>query len=305
MKTFVVLAGLMLIVPHADPITGQWTSLTVLVLDTAHASLQLGEPVREHQMEVANFGGTALAPLTGSWSVHSRSSKPITFQGRERLLFLHDVYHPQPPPAVRPSCYGPDFKTKCVNDHRKLLQAQVTFHGGWVVRPIEIAANREPRTVVDDSTWGFLRVRENGLPLATDDQRQLAGGIILEASDGASVGVEGPGAGDFATLHTLTPSQCATHAEFGTTQSCAIIRFLNTVKPEIISGDRLEIDHHHNMLYDLFEPPPTNRYLLFLRKDGDPEIMNILYPTGGGGSTGGIRPCLPPAFANPISDGRR
>jgi hypothetical protein len=303
MKTFVVLAGLMLIVPHVDPETGQLTSLTVLVLDTAHAGPQFGESVRPHQMEVTNFGG-ATKPLAGSWAVRSSSSKPITIGGKERLLFLNDVYHPDQLPPLRKSCYGPNFSTECVIDGRKLLQAQITFHGGWVVRPIEIAKNREPRAdVVDDSYWGFLRVPENGLPRATDDQRQLAGGILLEAIDGASVNIENPGDGQFATLQTLSSAQCKTAV--GTTSSCAVVRFLNTVRPELISGDLLEIDHHHNILYDLFDPAPANRYLLFLRKNGSPRIMNDLFPTGGGGSTGGIRPCMPPAFAPPVSDGRR
>lgn len=304
MKTFIVLAGLMLIVPHADPVTGQWTSLTVLILDTAHAGPQFGEAVQEHQMEVANLGGTALAPLAGKWTVSSGSNKPITVEGKDRLLFLSDIYNPNPLPSLRPACYGPDFDTGCVINNRKLLQAQVTFQGGWVVRPIEIARNREPRAnVIDDSTWGFLRLRENGLPLTLDDQRQLAGGIVLEASDSASVVIAGPGAGSFATLHSLSSTQCTKHA--GTASSCAIVRFLNTVKPEIISNERLEIDHHHNMLYDLFDPAPAHRYLLFLRKDGSPEIMDDLFPTGGGGSIGGVRPCIPPAFADPIRDGRR
>lgn len=308
MKTFVVLAGLMLIVPHADPATGQWTSLTVLILETAHAGPQIGEQVRDHRTDVTNLGGAPPIPLAGRWAVRSNSSKPIlvedpvTVDGKGRLLFLKDVYSPEPLPSVRPACYGPDFDTTCVLNGRKLLQAQITFQGGWIVRPIDINRDREPRAkLIDDSTWGFLRVRGNSLPLALKDQRQLAGGIVLEARDSASVVVEPPASTSFPPLHTLPAAGC--DVLVGTQTSCAVIRFLNTVNPEIVSNERLEIDHHHNLIYDLFDRAPMKRYLLFLRKDGTKSIIDQLFPTGGGGSVGGIRPCLPGAFVDPVQDG--
>jgi hypothetical protein len=240
--------------------------------------------------------------------VRSSSNKPITVEdpitvdGKGRLLFLKDVYSPDPLPLVRPACYGPDFDTTCVLNGRKLLQAQITFQGGWIVRPIEINRDREPRAkLTDDSIWGFLRARENSLPLALKDQRQLAGGIVLEARDGASVVVEPAVAGSFPPLNVLPAARCDVLVDTNT--SCAVIRFLNTVKPEIVSNERLEIDHHHNLLYDLFDAAPAKRYLLFLRKDGTKSIMDQLYPSGGGGSVGGIRPCMPGAFVNPVQDG--
>jgi len=307
MKIFVVLAGLMLIVPHADPATGQWTSLTVLVLETAHAGPQIGEQIRNHRMDVTNLGGAPPVPLAGRWAVRSNSSKPIlvedpvTVDGKGRLLFLRDLYSPEQLPSVRPACYGPDFDTACVLNGRKLLQAQITFHGGWIVRPIDINHDREPRAkLIDDSIWGFLRVRGNSLPLALKDQRQLAGGIVLEARDGASVAVEPP-SGTFPPLQTIPAAGC--DVLVGTQTSCAVIRFLNTVRPEIVSAERLEIDHHHNLLYDPFDPTPMKRYLLFLRKDGTKSIMDQLYPIEGGGSVGGIRPCMPGAFVDPVQDG--
>jgi hypothetical protein len=302
MTTVVVLSGLMLFVPHVNPTTNQWTSLTVLVLDTASAGPQHGEPVLAHETNVANFGGSAFAPLAGRWVVRSTGRGPITVEDRDRLLFLSDLYREGELPPVREECLGSDFETRCKANGRRLVVAQIRFEGAWRVRPVEIHRNREPRAlVVDDSLWGFLRLREGRLPVATAHQRQLAGGILLEPSDGGAAKIEAPDVGAFSTLQRLQNEQCRVLA--GNARPCAIVRFLNALSAQgceqlASARERLEIDHHGNILYDLFQPPPTNRYLLFLRKDGSASVT--LFP-GGGGSVG-CRPCQPVSFANPVMD---
>lgn len=299
MNTLIVLAGLMLIVPRTDP-SGQVVSLTVLVLDTQHAGPQLGEPVTAHQTDITNLGGTAHADLVGRWTIGSSANEPIQIEGEERLLVLRKIYGEDLPP-LRKACLGADFATSCMLHGRPLVKAQLTFTGGWRLRPVEIDALREPRAnVIDDSWWGFLQVRKNGLPLVTDHQIQISSGLVLEPLSSGAVTFMGPGAQAFGSgsLHNLPDQACISAVGFA--GRCAIVRFLNTVMPTDTSGDHLEIDVHHNLLYDLYDPAPTPRYLLFLRKDGSDNVMAALGYNAGGGGSPGIRPCIPGAITDPV-----
>jgi hypothetical protein len=294
MNTLIVLAGLMLIVPRTDP-SGQITSLTVLVLDTQHAGPQLGQAVTTHQTDVTNLGGIAHVDLTGQWTIRSSAAGPIQMQGDDRFLILRKIYDKDLPP-LRDGCLDADFASKCKLNGRPLVKAQLTFTGGWRLRPVEIDALREPRAdVVDDSYWGFLQIPPGGLPLTTHHQVQLSSGLVLEPLSSGTVTFQGPGSQAFASLTSIPEKLCVSAVGFA--GKCEIVRFLNTVNRTNTEGDHLEIDVHHNMLYDLYDPAPIPRYLLFIRKDGSSTVMATLgYNTGGGG-TPGIRPCIPGAFA--------
>ena len=160
MKTFVVLAGLMLVVPHEDKNTGEWKSLTVLVLDTAHAGHQLGKPVQDHETTVANFGGKAPAPLSGNWTVKSAASGPIQVREKGSTYTPGDLHCDGPPPCPgklplpREGCLGAGFETDpgCRIGKRPLVRARLTFTGGWKVRPMEYSHNREPQAGVESTT---------------------------------------------------------------------------------------------------------------------------------------------------------
>ncbi len=306
MTTFVVLAGLMLVVPNVDPTTHQVTSLTVLVLDTTRAPPQHGHDVMPHESGVLNFEGPKVDHLTGRWTIASAATGAIDMEGADRMLVLRRVYGGTALPLVRRECLN--FETACKIGSTPLLRAHLTFTGGWTVRPIDIHKNREPRAdLQDDSWWGFLRVRSPKLPLTTSvkvgtqvqTQVHLSAGLILEARGGARVDFSND---LFDTLATLPTDSCKRHAKQTHTGTCAIVRFLNTVRPTATPPELLEIEHHHNLLYELFQRGLSRRYLLFLRADGEKDAK-LLYPRGGG-STSGIRPCLPPPMLDTIPLGQ-
>ena len=106
MNTFVVLAGLMLIVPRTDP-QGNVESLTVLVLETETAGSQYGHPMQPHLAVVA--GGTSPLPprLSGDWTIHSPGRGGIQIHDQGRLFRLGDVYGASAP-KLDPNCLGDD-----------------------------------------------------------------------------------------------------------------------------------------------------------------------------------------------------
>ena len=125
---------------------------------------------------------------------------------------------------------------------------------------------------------------------------------MLEATDGAAVTFDPP----LENLKTLAAKQCAKHVGFN--GPCAIVRFLNTVKRQQKGAGAdtpSEIDVHHNILYDLFEPPPLS-LLLFLRENGSQQVLDILFPKQEGFASGdGTRPCIPQRSRTPSRRGSR
>jgi hypothetical protein len=308
MKTFVVLAGLMVIVPRTDD-TGQWRSLNVLVLDPQAAGDRLGETVHDHFTMVTSFQGRheeLVGNMAGDWTIRSTAATPIQLVGDERYLFLSRVYGEGELPPLRPECYGPGAVTQCTSSTsgttRPLLKAQLTFTGGWRIRPIEVTHDREPRTdVYDDSTWGFLRFEPGRqLPLATPHQIQLSSSLILESTDPPDVSeviVDDPQGNDF-DLVELDAETCMVFAAYP--GPCAVVRFLNTGTGMSEGSHRVEIEYPQTVVYELFQDMASlPRYVLFLRKDGRPEAMDVLFP-GGGGTVGDERPCSPTMFAPPV-----
>lgn len=305
MKTFVVLAGLMVIVPHTNEL-GEWTSLSVMVLDVTAGGKLLGEDVHEHVTKVTNIGGTVHDDLTGSWTIESAAAKPIQRVKPERFLILQQAYGALALSRVKPECYGDSFATaNCKIGNKPLVKAVLTFTGGWRIRPVEITHDREPRArIEDDTTWGFEQVpRESDkhlrLPAASPTARQLAGGLILEALDDAAVTFRAPqpNPGLLNQLASLHPQVCYLFADYP--QRCAIVRFLNTMHAlQFKDGDHVEVDFTQDLMYDLLETPPATRYLTFMRSDASPNIKDILYPGGGGSPF--PRPCPPPTFAPPV-----
>jgi hypothetical protein len=311
MNTYVVLAGLMMIVPYHKG-TGEITELKVLVLDVAAAGEQLGEEVHEHVTAVTNFGGVH-APLDGAWTIATDAPGPMKLEDSDRFLVLSRYHEANSLARVREECYGDDFAAKCVKDGHPLVKAVLTFTGGWRIRPVEITQDREPRAlIVDDTWWGFVRVPEEvvpdgsgtyksrHLPRAAPEEVQLAGGLILDPlRDNAKVSFEGPV--KLEPLAPLRPAVCKLFA--GVEVQCAVVRFLNTMHAiSFEAGDQVQIDFTQYMMYDLLESEPRFRYLTFLRKDASPDIKKILYP--GGGGTPFPRPCPPPTFM-PLAEVQR
>ena len=313
MKTFVVLAGLMVIVPRTDG--GVTKSLEVLVLDVQAKGDLLGEAVHRHVTRVTNLGGTLHDSLTGVWSISSSSAGAIELVDPKpnRMLSLNRPYGDTPLPVVKPECYGEKSSTAAfcthdgLNTGMPLVKARLTFTGGWRVRPVEITHDREPRArTPDDTTWGFVQVPRLGdmhlrLPAATPDELQLAGGLILEPLDDAGdVKFIGPqGLEVLKDLAPLRPRVCRLFA--GYEESCAVVRFLNTMHAmQYRSGDQVQIDFTQDLVYDLLATPPAVRYLMFMRKDASPDVKDILYPGGGGSPY--PRPCPPPMFAAPAEE---
>ncbi len=312
MKTFVFLAGLMVIVPRVDP-RGEWQGLTVLVLDVEAAAKATGAPHHHHVTTVTNFGGTFHEPLTGAWTLRSNAAGPMEIVGDDRYLVLERIYGSDSSlPPMQADCYGTKFATHCRNDKKydnALVRAVLHFKGGWRIRPVEITHDREPRALVyDDSLWGFLPFPANNLaPRSSPPDVQLSGGLILEPlddhddDDANDVTFETPNQ-PLGTLASLRPQVC--HLFAGHAGRCAVVRFLNVMHAMSFGQeDKQVIDFTQDLVYDLFrdekdQTEPPVRYLTVLRKDARPEVMDILYP--GGGGTPFPRPCPPPTFAPPI-----
>jgi hypothetical protein len=309
----------MVIVPRTDG-NGNWKELKVVVLDVAAAGDNLlGEKHHHHVTAVTNLGGRYHAPLTGQWTLTSKSLRPIERVTQERYLFLQRNYPATDIGFVRPTCYGTDAEIATCTGKKYpnvLVRAVLTFKGGWRVRPVEITHDREPRATRDDNTtWGFARVPVGPvllggqlkdslrLPRVTPDEIQLAGGLILDPLDDAEAVIEPPKSqSPIGNLAELRPGVCTLFAAY--TGGCAVLRFLNTMHAISYElGDQVQVDFTQDLMYDLFnvdfDAQNIPRYLTFLRKDASLEVMDLLYP--GGGGTPFPRPCPPPAFAPEVT----
>lgn len=302
MKTLVVLAGLMVVVPRVDP-RGEWQGLTVLVLN-AEKDTHLGGAGHHHVTSVTELGGKLFKPLTGEWTLESKAVGPIELVGEDRLLVLERLYgRDSPLPPMRPDCYGNNFKKCTDTEGNPLVRAILNFKGGWRVRPIEITHDREPRAMIyDDSYWAFVPFPANKLvPQPSPSGMQLSGGLILEPLDEADLSIKETIKDKQYDVGPLTPlgrQVCALFA--GYPEPCAVLRFLNVMHAMSFPTERqTEIDFTQDMIYDLFgpelNPGPPVRYMTALRRDARPEIMDLLYPAGGGSPF--PRPCPPPTFA--------
>lgn len=301
MNTIVVLAGLMLVVPRTDPANpnGPPTALTVLVLQTKGSPDQLGHPVARHDTVVWNFApDTIPAPLSGSWSIRNSEGGGIELGDRSRLLHLGDLYRElgQGLPAIRGCCLDGDVLADCVLGQRHLVVARLDFEGGWRVRAIESDGLRRPRAdVADDSMWGFKYEKPDGsLGAVTRNARKLSSALALEPLGGGRVTFTHDGSSALQNLAAV--NDCKQWV--GVSGQCAVVQFLNTVSPQGTTTHHPSLDHHHNLLYDLFTMSPQPRYLVSLVKDGTPAVMkDLLYTFFGSPAP---RPCIPPVLLDPV-----
>jgi hypothetical protein len=299
MKTFVVLAGLMVIVPRVDP-RGQWRELTVLVLNVDAANRPADEPPHHHVTTVTNLGGKFHRPhLEGDWILKSNAvGRPMELVGDERYLVLERIYGSQSAlPPMRPECHTGKVIAGCIDaDQNPLVRAVLTFKGGWRIRPVEITHDREPRALVyDDSTWGFMALPSNKLlPQSSPPEVQLSAGLILEPLDDTVPEIM-ENKVSIGSLEALPrPEVCALFT--GYAGNCAVLRFLNVMHAISSQGEaQPNVDFTQDVIYELFTKEPPVRYVTELRKDARPEVMDLLYPGGGGSPF--PRPCPPPTFA--------
>jgi hypothetical protein len=289
MNTFVVLTGLMLLVP--DP-SGK--TLTVLVLDTP-ASLERNEVlVHTHETTVHDLGAPAAneAALTGDWSLESKGSGSISIVDASRFMDLDAVYGSTKLESVIPECLGASFETdpKCMRDKKPMVRARLTFSGEWSVQPISINLQKRPRAaVIDDSHWGFVQIPAKGLPLAVRGRVQhLAGGVVLSAPSGKAVEIKGPSSP--APLKVIGKTTCK--LQVGVDAECSILRFRNTPMPHAAATAVLEIENDVDLIYDLLKAPPAVRYLPFMRLEDAKATVEL---GGGGLGSPDPRPC-PPAL---------
>jgi hypothetical protein len=289
MNTFVVLTGLMLLVP--DPSS---KTLTVLVLNAANAGDRYGTKVHAHQPTVKDLGlGTAAAAssFSGDWTIESDVAGDVTMSTADGFLDLDQLYKPASLSGVKGDCLGDDFATAkgCQRGGGSMVAARITLKGEWTVSPIAIDINKEPRAAVfDESHYGFVHVpKGGGLPLALRGVKDhLAGGVLLSTKASASVTLSGPT--NLGTPLRIPAPQC--NVWVGVNAECSVIRVQNTPVHPALAGGTLEIEHDVDLLYDLLETEPTYRYLPFMRLEHEASTAE-LFGTGGGSAD--PRPCPP------------
>ena len=269
MNTYVVLTGLMLIVPMTGQSVNSWGGLTVLVLEADGARDRYGEEIHAH--DKANIANLAAAddhvPLRGRWTFQTEGATNIMAR-TERLLRLEDLYEEEGSTlAVRSACLRDDADSCSTGWGRKLVKGKVTFEGAWKLRAIDIDYKTNPRAdVQDDSIFGFLRMPRGRMPRALKHTALLAGGVVLEGSGDVKIN----GAAEHALLKDKSTAAACQRA-VGVAKECRMIRVMNLTShpagPDP-DGGWIGADVHADLVYDLLKPAPDRRYMPFLRSSG-------------------------------------
>ena len=289
MNTFIVLTGLMLMVPDPD-----YKGLTILVVEAANAGDRYGTPIHKHEPKYSDLVNTATTgALTGNWEVNSSGTGLISIPSKNAFFDLDELYKQAPLSAVIPQCLGANFATapECKINGKSMVVARIRVTGEWTVTPIPINIKKEPRAKVsDDSHYGFVYVPKGQLPLALRNvSSHLAGGVLLTHPAGKVVRIS-DGMTDYAAgLVEGTDASC--DLRFGRLEKCKAFRFMNTTEHVATAGGVLEIEHDIDLLYDLLSnPPATRRYLPFMRLE---DVAATAALGGGAAGSPDPRPCPP------------
>jgi hypothetical protein len=293
LKAYIMIVGLIALVPHKDAATGKVTSLTALVLATpsgATYSWNTQYPPHHAQRSFYFQPGSTLS-LTGQniqiTAPASTSPGEIKIPANLPIVeltkvFLDAGYKPNEVPKIRKNCLQIDSANPCIDSKGKnLLAGIVTISGDWSVQTVEINYEHEPDLdVIDKSEYSFLAADYLPGSLVHSTTR-IGGAILLEANltkETDLIYKEGT------TTYTLPSGPCLFSSSALNCVAIAVSNHPAQSVPceQITDFDR--VDFHFDRVFELldYSSSPANlpkRFLPFVFSR-DSDAMKKLCPGG-------------------------
>jgi len=279
MKTFVVLAGLIALVPQVD----QQGNVQITALILRADGQVLGHPVHPHEPLIRFFGGGGQVFQNSKAATLTAGSGSITIVDPNRRILGLNTLYPRGLPLKNDCLSGGEPQTSCRRpDGSPALVGRVTFKGAWTLRPVEIDYLQSPRpNDIDTTVLGFVSYQQ---PHVSTVEVSVAGAILFETDQPLSAQVDGqsvsPPAIPSCAVFNLDPVQCS------------FIRVSNLPKTGGPAGPKCgerqgEVDEHFDLIYGIFDSsstaqPLTFRYLPFNRTEDVVTCQRILHPPGPG-----------------------
>jgi hypothetical protein len=264
LKAYIMIFGLIALVPHKDPATGKITSLTALVLATPsgtkyswNTEFPPHHPQRKIYFQqgpfaVLNLAGHTIqiaAPAaTPPGEITMQASLPIVDL---RQVFLNDGYLSAEVPKLRAKCLRIDPSDPCTDSKGKdLLAGIITITGDWSTSVVEINDESQPAIAeTDKSEYSFMAADYLPGKLVPSKSR-IGGAVLLEATltnETDLVYKEGT------TAHSLPKGSCPFSS--GSTQCIFMTISNHPVQPipckDVTEYDR--VDHHFDRIYELLD----------------------------------------------------
>ena len=272
MKTYVLVAGLIALLPHVDS-QGKIVAVTALILSAE--GRVLGEDVHPHEPLLGVYEHSTV-PNPRSATLKAGTGRIGIDDPFERILDFDRLY-PRGG-LLRQDCITGDVQTKCLKANGKpALVGRVTLEGSWTVRPVDLDFNYNPRPDdIDLTTLGFLSYSP---PHVSHVEGIVAGAVLFETTESVKLVVDG---------NTVDVKQVADCAKYHLGQDpCALVAIRNLPKSGGMPdrprcGQRRgEVDAHFDLMYEVLDTKPAHRYVPFNQKEDVEACRRLLTPGTG------------------------